>query len=120
MRGQSQRSCHPGPEENRSKTHLSSIRGTPGHSVSLLQKRQQNTWEEDSNPDQPSQCHHGAHMVKTGRLLGQQSFSLGWSLPTLLKEDRFSLAQDLALCFSVQDTFSVFLQPGWSPQLGMV
>lgn len=70
MRGQSQRSCHPGPEENRSKTHLSSIRRTPGHSVSLLQKRQQNTWEEDSNPDQPSQCHHGARMVKTGEAAG--------------------------------------------------
>lgn len=44
--------------------------------------------------------------LKPGRLLGQQSFSQGWSFPTLLKEYRFSLAQDLALCFSVQDSFS--------------
>lgn len=40
-RGQSQRSCHPGPEENRSREHLSSIQRTPGLQcrASLLQNR---------------------------------------------------------------------------------
>lgn len=118
-RGQSQRSCHPGPEENRSREHLSSIQRTPG--LQCLSSTEQNTREENSDPVQPSVCHHGAHMVNNKEGCWDSCHS-PWAGHSLLpcRKTRFSLAQYLALCFPVPDTFSSSHSQAVARQLGMV
>lgn len=75
-REQSQRSCHPGPEENRSREHLSSIQWTPG--PQRLSHRSSD--RAPGRKTQPQINLQSATMVPTWLTTGRAA-GPGWSLP---------------------------------------